>query len=65
MSPSEQVAQNGAHRKVLAPRQDKNTHKWDDRGICGASNYILDRAKAAFMKRQSTVWFVWDLCGEV
>lgn len=65
MSPSEQTAQNGDHRGVLAPWQDKNTHKWDDWGICGASNYLLDRAKAAFMKRQSTVWFVWGLCGEV
>lgn len=65
MSPSEQTAQDGAHRKVLAPWQDKNTHKWHDRGICGASNYLLDRAKSAFMKRQSAVWFVWGLCGEV
>lgn len=50
MSSLEQTAQNRAHRKVLAPWQDKNTHKWDGRGICGASNYLLTWQKVLLWK---------------
>ena len=65
MSPAEQPAREGARRQLLAPWsklgfywQDKNIHKWYDGGICGASSYLLEQVKAAFIKRQGTVGFV-------